>query len=154
MIRTDKKGFTLIELMIVVAIIGILAAVAIPAYSGYTKKAKLTEVTNAMGAVGSAAIEYFQAKGVYPTIGTASGIASSLGVSVPNTYILTTDATGGAQVTAGAGGTDCEVRVVFNGVIDSTWSGYDLTLQVAQSTRGQWNPNSDDTLPNSYIPKQ
>jgi len=153
MIRRDEKGFTLIELMIVVAIIGILAAVAIPAYSGYTKKAKLTEVTNAMGAVGSSCIEYYQAKGVYPSIGTNSGIASSLGVTVPATYILATDATEGAQVTGNAS-TDCEIRVVFNGTIDSTWSGYDLTLQVAQSTRGNWNPNSNDTLPDSYIPKQ
>jgi len=49
-----QKGFTLIELMIVVAIIGILAAVAIPAYSNYTKKAKFTEVVQMMGAAKSA----------------------------------------------------------------------------------------------------
>ena len=49
-----QQGFTLIELMIVVAIIGILAAVAIPAYSNYTKKAKFTEVTQATQAMKSA----------------------------------------------------------------------------------------------------
>ena len=49
-----QKGFTLIELMIVVAIIGILAAVAIPAYSNYTKKAKFTEVTQATQAIKTA----------------------------------------------------------------------------------------------------
>lgn len=52
--KNVQKGFTLIELMIVVAIIGILAAVAIPAYGNYTKKAKFTEVTMATQAVKTA----------------------------------------------------------------------------------------------------
>jgi type IV pilus assembly protein PilA len=52
--KQAQKGFTLIELMIVVAIIGILAAVAIPAYSNYTKKAKFVEVTQATQALKTA----------------------------------------------------------------------------------------------------
>lgn len=59
----SRKGFTLIELMIVVAIIGILAAVAIPAYNTYIRKARMAEVTNAVGAVGSAVVEVYQSTG-------------------------------------------------------------------------------------------
>jgi type IV pilus assembly protein PilA len=58
--RSMQKGFTLIELMIVVAIIGILAAVALPAYQDYTKKAKMSEVILAASACRTTITEKFQ----------------------------------------------------------------------------------------------
>ncbi|MBW2039896.1 MAG: prepilin-type N-terminal cleavage/methylation domain-containing protein [Deltaproteobacteria bacterium] len=63
----NKKGFTLIELMIVVAIVGILAAIAIPAYIDYTIKAKISEVANAFDALATAASEYHASMGFWST---------------------------------------------------------------------------------------
>ena len=78
----NKKGFTLIELMIVVAIVGILAAIAIPAYLDNTVKAKLTEVATAMDALAEAASEYHAAAGFFPNdIGTYANVNAFAAVS-------------------------------------------------------------------------
>ena len=63
----DRKGFTLIELMIVVAIIGILAAIAIPAYMDYTVKAKVSEVMHRFDALATALSEYHSDVGKFPS---------------------------------------------------------------------------------------
>lgn len=63
----SKKGFTLIELMIVVAIIGVLAAIAIPAYRDYVKRARMSEVLNAFDAIATGANEYHSVLGFFPS---------------------------------------------------------------------------------------
>jgi len=68
-----QQGFTLIELMIVVAIIGILAAVALPAYQDYTTRAKVSELVIAADACKTSVTEYYQAKGALPAALADSG---------------------------------------------------------------------------------
>jgi type IV pilus assembly protein PilA len=72
-----QQGFTLIELMIVVAIIGILAAIAIPAYQDYTIRAQVSEGLNLSGGAKAAVTEYFQDRGSMPTDNTEAGLAAA-----------------------------------------------------------------------------
>lgn len=86
-----QQGFTLIELMIVVAIIGILAAIAIPSYQDYTKRAKVGEMINMVSAAKTSVAEYAVTNGALPTTATQAGFTaatskyvSSLAWSSPN----------------------------------------------------------------------
>src|SRR5262245_65860865 len=75
MLKQSQKGFTLIELMIVVAIIGILAAIAIPAYQDCTIRSQVTEGLNLAGAAKAAVAESFSNTGEAPADRTAAGMS-------------------------------------------------------------------------------
>ena len=117
--RTMQKGFTLIELMIVVAIIGILAAIALPAYQDYTKRTHVSEGLTLAGGAKASVTEYYSSQGNFPTNNSSAGLAAKTdikgnavkSVEVANGKIeikynnkVTDDATLQLSPTTGAGG--------------------------------------------------
>jgi len=93
--KSIQKGFTLIELMIVVAIIGILAAIAIPAYSDYTERAKVSELVTMASACKGSVTEFYQSEGVFPTTNAEAGCNDTVTDKIQSITVSGTGATEG-----------------------------------------------------------
>jgi type IV pilus assembly protein PilA len=90
-----QQGFTLIELMIVVAIIGILAAIAIPAYQDYTIRAQVSEGLNLAAGAKAAVTEYYQDQGAWPGDNKTAGL-EALATAIQGQYVKSVTVSGTA----------------------------------------------------------
>ncbi|HHO0333900.1 TPA: pilin, partial [Neisseria gonorrhoeae] len=115
--NTLQKGFTLIELMIVIAIVGILAAVALPAYQDYTARAQVSEAILLAEGQKSAVTEYYLNHGEWPENNTSAGVASSA-TDIKGKYVK-------------------EVKVE-NGVVTATMASSNVNKEIKDKRLSLW----------------
>jgi len=118
-----QKGFTLIELMIVVAIIGILAAIALPAYQDYTKRTHVAEGLTLAGGAKTSVTEFYSSNNRFPASNTSAGLASVASIT-------------GNAVSSITVGTSGVITVAYNSKVDSTASKFKVTLTPDASNGG------------------
>jgi len=117
--RNNQCGFTLIELMIVVAIIGILAAIAIPMYLDYTTRSQIAEGLNVAGGARSAVTEFYQDRGVFPANNAEAGLDAAGNITG---HYVTSVSVSKVSATSGA------VTILYGNQAHSLINGETVTL--------------------------
>jgi type IV pilus assembly protein PilA len=138
--RRLATGFTLIELMIVVAIIAILAAMAIPAYQNYLVRAQVSESLSLASGAKDAVWEYVANTGKFPKNNQSAGLVTN--TSITGTYVSKVDVTGG------------QITISFNGTSNTAIQNSVLVLSpISGSGSITWDCANHTTVPAEYLPQ-
>ena len=135
-----QRGFTLIELMIVVAIIGILAAIAVPMYLDYAIRTQVAQGINLASSAKVAVAEYYQDTGLYPADNATAGLAAP--PTITGKYVL--------QVEITAGGL---IEVTFGGDANAKIENAKLTIAPNDNEGSvSWACSGDAVLVDKWLP--